>query len=750
MSDPTNRWLRIATPFALFVVALGMRLLSWFTVFTADGFRPLGNDAYYHLRRIRFSVEHFPELLEHDPLMGFPLGGQPIWSPTFDWLIAAVLQLVPGGGRPEVMEPLAAWVPPLLGAATVLLVYGVALRLYSRFVAVVSAGLLAVLPGHVYYSRIGFVDHHVLVSTLATVALFVAMRLFREPVPTGAPPTRLGLSVALGASMASLLLAWPGALLHVAVLQAAMVVRLVSEADDARAVVWADRFAVAHAVAGLAVAPLCLGRDWRLWGSLSPVVLSDFQPLYLFVGAFCFAALGIVWRRSAWASRSGPRGLSAGALGLVVLLSVLVVLPDLRGGLSDALAWLGKEERFQAMVNESTPLFGGQLGVRGATMFLSGFLYVVPVMIGFIGWRSRRRPDQLLLMGWSLAFFGMTLLQWRFVNTYSVAHALLIALTLEALWSGLSPRLVTPARRRAAVAVISGAVAVAFAFSLDGFRPNVVNVARGLSGREGVAFDAVRSTRHVIDAARFLRDHTPSSQPPVWSVLAAWGDGHLLKYVADRAVVHDNFGDDVAPENFERAEAYFASPSEERALEIVDPMAVRYVLVRQSGSGHRWSYPPASLFMRLHRMDGSRGRMPAGPGRRPVSVAALGRHRLVYESEPARTDPGQPYCRIYEIVAGAEVVGRAETGAFVTLSVDVETSRGRAFEWEGLVQAGPDGTYRVRVPYPNEPFSPEIRTGGSYTVRSGERSRPLVVPGSAVESGARVEGPDLTDESKPS
>ena len=60
----------------IFGVALVIRLLSWHSVFQQGGVYPHGNDAYYHLRRIRYSVEHFPDFLRFDPLMNFPDGGQ--------------------------------------------------------------------------------------------------------------------------------------------------------------------------------------------------------------------------------------------------------------------------------------------------------------------------------------------------------------------------------------------------------------------------------------------------------------------------------------------------------------------------------------------------------------------------------------------------------------------------------------------------------------------------------------------------
>lgn len=81
-----------------------MRIMSWHSVFQLAAVHPQGNDAYYHFRRIRDSIDHFPEVLNFDPLINFPAGSQPIWSPPFDWLVAAVLRLLPNIDQPGQLE----------------------------------------------------------------------------------------------------------------------------------------------------------------------------------------------------------------------------------------------------------------------------------------------------------------------------------------------------------------------------------------------------------------------------------------------------------------------------------------------------------------------------------------------------------------------------------------------------------------------------------------------------------------------
>lgn len=740
---PMNQIRHAATPVGLFLLAIAVRILSWHSVFQSTGVHPNGNDPYYHLRRIRYSIEHFPEVLDFDPLMNFPDGAQPIWSPLLDWLIAALLRPIPGIDLPERLESIAVCIPPAIGAATVVLLYFVGLRVYSRSIATLAAVMLAILPAHSFYSRLGAIDHHVLVATVATVMLFIAMRLFRDQPSSDTDNQGLRWSAGLGFSIAAAVLIWPGCLFHIGVLQCAMILRLVTANEQVTAIAWARRFAVVHLAACLAVYPLSAGNEWLLWGSLSPVVLSDFQPLYFCVAFLCFVFVSLIWQRGWAASSHVARVVSSGAVAAVVLTALFWAIPDLSVGLADALSWLSKDEDFQSVVNESAPLFAGNAGWLRATMFLSGFVFLVPLTIPFLAWKFRRQPDQLLMLGWASAFLTATLLQWRFMNTYSIAHCLIIAIVIDSCRQRLAPRLTTRLRAWSALASFSVIIGIAFYVPVNSYRSHFENVTRSLRGQDTHPVGTLLHASFVTTAARFLRDHSPPLEDAPYSVLGPWGDGHILKYVAERPVVQDNFGDDVAPQNFQGAEEYFAARDESSALKIISPMRTRFVLVRAAGSGHSRGYTHDSQFTRLYHLKGSSGN-PIGPGgRRYPAVEALHRHRLVYRSGPLRTGDTEPYCMLFEVVEGAELVGRANPGADVRVSLGVEPRAGGRFEYVVSTSANAAGVYTARLPYSNTSATPDVRVASHYRIRSGKQSRTVSIPEAAVLEGLRVDGPDF-------
>ena len=180
-------------------------------------------------------------------------------------------------------------------------------------------------------------------------------------------------------------------------------------------------------------------------------------------------------------------------------------------------------------------------------------------------------------------------------------------------------------------------------------------------------------------------------------------------------------------------------------MDRLSPAETRYVLVTATGSGHSRGYSEDSMFARLHDLKGSRGPA-AGPGRgRSSRVEALRHHRLIYQSAPKRPGQAEPFCMIFEIVPGARLVGRADPGAIVRVSLPVRPRTGRRFNYVSQTQANAEGEYGFSLPYSTESRSRDIETGPVYTVWTGRSSAKVPVPESAVLRGEKIEGPALSE-----
>lgn len=748
---------RCGPPLALFLAAFVVRALPWPNVLGSGRVHFPDNDAYYHARRILYTVVRFPEFLSFDPYLNFPHGGEPIWSPLFDFGVA-VLARFTVGAEPPALERLLAWIPPVLGAATVALTWMGTKAHFGRGAAWLAGGIVAVLPAHFLYSRIGFLDHHVAVALLGAALLFSGMGWLRRcaasPIPLRAA---LGLGLSSGVLVGGALLVWPGMILDVALFDAGYLALFVtrSRAGDARRVALAG--ALLHGLAALLVAPFALGREWQAWGPFTPVVLSSFQPWLLLGVAAFFAALAVALRRAE--GSIAPARLLARVVvcGALVLGAAAFLLPDLQAPWRDVWRWFAKEERFQATVSESRPLLffrPGRLGLGLAVTELSLLFLLAPVFLAAAAWRLRRpppRPEGALLLGWTAVFLGASLVQLRFTNSLVVPFAVLVG------WSG--PPLVRELVQRVGggprSARLGGAVllVVLLVPALASYATYLRSQWSWLRGRPPERGAREERKLLLVEVADWLREQTEPTSGwldvrvrPEYAVLSHWTDGHILEYVARRPSVVDPFGDDLGEENFALSEEYYLA-QEPQASEILDRLGARYAIFEYRVLPFRRDVGPRTILSRLYFADGAASDTAVAVRdfqARAVDLAVPGveRHRLVFETRPKpRTRRSAPAFKVYEHVRGALLTGSAEPGADVEARLALETNRGRSFEFISTTRADERGRFALRFPYSTQGTPPAVRPAARVELRSAAGAAKLVVREQDVREGRTVAVP---------
>lgn len=737
-------WIRWAlTPLALFVLALLVRALPRRFVLVGASVFPFGNDAWYHLRRIAYSVVHFPEVLRFDPYMNHPAGAMPIWSPLFDWLAAAVALPFYRVGDPTSVEGVVVWLPPVIGAITVVMLYGLALRHLDASIAALSAATLALLSGHFWYSQIGFVDHHAPVAMASTGLLWASMSWLAAEERSG---PWLGPVVATGFWMVTALLIWPGSLLFVGLVEAAWIVFALTRSEASRARRFAGRFAMIHGLAAVVMA--IFAESWIQWSAYSPVVLSRFQPCFLGLTSLGATLCWAAWHFEPLGATRGRRSWVAAGTALALLGAIGLLIPDLLDGVLEAWQWLAKQEAFQASVGESQPLLlvAGQLDISIAMKRLSGFVLLFP-FAWWAAWhwaRRRPRPAPLLLwLAWSLGLLAVMLLQRRFFNSFSVCIALLMGWSMVTAWRWLPERWRQSGARGALAA---SAFSLLFLLFLWPMRGSYLHHLRYELGQD--AADRVRPWRVAeqakLEMARWLQRKTPatsgwldSKARPEYAVLAPWDLGHVIEYLGRRPTVVNNFGDDIGAENFELARRYWELGEAAGSL-LLEKVGARYVVAR-------WRDVvvldplPGSLLYALVLRDGSED--PVAPGTYP----ALSRHRLVFESRRWQgADVDAPaFYKVFEHVRGARVQGRAAAGARVVATLKLQTNHGRKFQYRTRTTADASGHYELRLPYSNFGEPAAVRTDENYTIYCRFDIASLVVDEDAVRSGRRLDGPTV-------
>ncbi|HIE18071.1 MAG TPA: oligosaccharyl transferase, archaeosortase A system-associated [Dehalococcoidia bacterium] len=227
-----------------FGVALFLRIaLPYDQVFAGEWIKFTGVDAYYYMRIVDNLVANFPHLFSFDPYMLWPSGTVIDIRPFFAYFLASVIWLV-GLGAPtqQTIDVVAVYFPAVLGALTVVPVYFIGKALFNRWVGVIAAGLVAVLPGEFLgRSILGFTDSHIVEVFLSTVTMLLFLLAVKNAKENRENLADFGnwnwaaiakaftYSLLAGVFLGIYFLAWQGALLFVFIIFASVVALFIAD-----------------------------------------------------------------------------------------------------------------------------------------------------------------------------------------------------------------------------------------------------------------------------------------------------------------------------------------------------------------------------------------------------------------------------------------------------------------------------------------------------------------------------------------
>lgn len=730
-TDPSDRDPRMSAVLGLvlpiFSLAALVRAIPWRYVLTSGGVIFREGDSYSHMWRIWNAASKSIPLSARDPYVNFPHGGEVLWSPAFDWILAVVVRRL-GLDQPAA-ELLCAWVPLILGSVAVALAALIASRAFSRTAGWVTGLTLAVMPGSFLYTQLGYFDHHAAIALIGTAMLGGAMRV----VSSDAAGPRFW-PVLAGALCALALSIWAGALLHIGVLQIAMLTWALGTSSRELASRRTLRLALAHAVAAVVILPLSL-RVWEVFGDFSPLALTRFQPTFYGAGAICLASTALLWRTPGFGSTRLRRLVSVTGLGVLGLGLAFATIPELAAILDQSAGWFTSDVEFITNIIELSPLFSGDdqpLWWR-PLHFLSALFFLFPLAMIAVGWRTTR-PERWLLLFWATAFCALTLNQIRFINTFSIAHSIVWGGAISLLVAWVGERATTPRARTVARAFIGISVASALLLPARSYYAPRLRF-------DGYAIiNHKRQARIVI--ARWLGASRPATLDengnPDGGLLCVWSAGHEFRYYSGRAVHQDGFGPYVSPENTKLASRYYEALSEDEAIAILEQMNTRYVVADYLGAGQP-PYAERSMTSRLTQYHGSGVELNGGHSQKRSWLSALTRHRLVY----SRAN-GSGGAWLYEIVAGAVIVGSATPGSRVTAELRLRSPAGTPLIWTTRQRTDENGEFRLRVPYATIGMADSgITPMGPYRLRNYQGVVEFDVTEASVRDGATIVAPTL-------
>src|SRR5689334_23192686 len=140
---------------------------------------PVGNDSFYHARRILDTALNPSGFYQFDPKIHAPDGALIVWPWGYDYLLGWLVRLAMKSGM--VAQPMAflAWVPSVAVMLSVALMMVLARRLSLSVWSAAIAGLcVAVAPLTQVLHGVGIIDHHWAEYVFVLATLVMGLRWF--------------------------------------------------------------------------------------------------------------------------------------------------------------------------------------------------------------------------------------------------------------------------------------------------------------------------------------------------------------------------------------------------------------------------------------------------------------------------------------------------------------------------------------------------------------------------------------------
>jgi len=415
-----------------FGIALFIRVyLPYEQVFSGEWIKFTSVDAYFHMRLVDNLVHNFPHLTDFAPYLHYPFGIKIDNIHFYDWLLAGIIWVI-GLGSPtqHTIDAVAVYFPAVLAALTVIPVYFIGKELFGRWAGVLSAGLIAILPGeYLGRSLLGFTDHHVaetLFTATTMMFLILAIKASRErgltfnhlqsrDWPTISKP--IICSLLAGLFLGIYLITWIGALLFVFIITFYFVIQFIIDHLRRQSTDYLVPVGVSLFLTALIIY-LLFSRSVLSWTSLFIALLI---PIVLNVASQLMKSRKI---------RPAYYPLVVVGLGVVGLVIFYAISPSFFQTVFnrfDIFTWGGTRT-----ILEMQPLLSprGEFTLQLAWgNFTTGFFLSIGLLLYWIIYkriiRKQGSAEENTLLVWSLVIFATTLGQRRFAYYFAVNVALL-------------------------------------------------------------------------------------------------------------------------------------------------------------------------------------------------------------------------------------------------------------------------------------------------------------------------------------
>jgi len=701
--------------FAVLILGFLLRLFAGRSSLTESGVLLPGYDEYYHMRRILYTVNHFPNTLWFDSYLNYPQGLEITWPPLFDH-ISAALCVALGQHSKAGVEMAASFVPMIVGIITIVVVYYIVRELFDHKVALLAAFMTALAPYYLLYTMFAALDHHCLeILLFLTTLLFMIRAISRKE-------KRYLYALASGVAMAALAYTWQGADIYLAVFLLYAAVQMTLDLRESKSSKeTAKMLLAAFAIAFILVLPLG-GTSW---------LSASFRGIgaMIIVLSILFALAHITARRKlSW---------KAFPLGILIISGLLAMLSELAGGffgmgamISSGLEYIwggemiGKIGEAEPLIYDAETFSQVVFSILGLNLLFS-LGGIVASLIYIRRSTGAKKQGQTLLLLWMVFTLILTLGQSRFLYISAISMGLLISILFFFLLDMADKRQkdarMAPAAKssRLLAMVLFLLLVLPTAWDAATFAQSTPPAASG---------DWAQSLGWLKENSNTTSFFEAPQETAEYSVMSWWDYGNWVLYLAERPVVANNFQAGVAD-----AAKFYLSVSEEEATAVLDERGSRYILVDYDllygklAALTTWANEDLSSYMRAEDYGSQYAVIPLERlfnttlGKLYLSDGAgTGHFRLIHESTTflGGSSP-KSRIKIFEYVPGALIKVRARPDQRVGALLNMTSNQGRPFIYVNEAKAN-DDSFEIRVPY-----STENRNGchaiNSYLVFSGNK-----------------------------
>ena len=719
LSRTMDRGKRSKPAEVLAVVLFGflLRLFAGRSSLTEKGILLPGYDEYYHMRRILYTVNHFPNTLWFDSYLNYPHGLFITWPPLFDQ-ISAALCIVLGQHTKEGVEMISSFVPIFTGILAIVVVYYLVRELFDHRVALMASFLTALAPNYILNTMFAATDHHCLEVLLQlTTILFIIMAICRNE-------KRYLFACAAGVAMAALAYTWQGADLYLGIFLVYAFIRMTLDLKEGRpSTDTATMLLIAFGLALVLVLPF-----WNTpWLS----------PSFLGIAAM-LVALSIMFGLS-YIMQERKISWTTFPLSILVLAVVFALSTRVFGGLFGLgaliqygldLIWgggmIGKISEAEPLVYDAKTFYEVVFSPLGLNLLIS--LAGIAASIIYIQ-RSDggKRQGQLLLLVWAVYTILLTFGQARFLYLSMIAMGVLISIFF--FWAKDLVDKKLAARTQKAP---KGWAIILLLLVISPTLTDAVNTVYYAGGTPpAVSGDWQQSLIWLKDNSNTTSYYELPEKAPEYSVMSWWDYGNWITYLAERPVVANNFQAGV-----EDAAKFYLSESEENATAVLDARGAKYILADfdlvygKLPALTSWANVDINSYM-IMKDEGSQ--IAATPQQRLFNTtlgrlyffdgAGTGHFRLIHESSTflgSGDSPSKSKVKIFEYVPGAIIRVQAGPDQKVGALLNMTSNQGRPFNY--VNEATPmGGAFEIRVPYSTENRY-ETHAVSPYLVFSGNEN----------------------------